>query len=27
MQKQNHELIAGRIYFGGASDIQQITEA
>lgn len=26
MQKQYHELIAGRIYFGGASDIQQIAD-
>lgn len=26
MQKQYHELIAGRIYFGGASDIQQIVD-
>lgn len=27
MQKQYHELIAGRIYFGGAGDIQQIADA
>lgn len=26
MQKQYHELIAGHIYFGGASDIQQIAD-
>lgn len=26
MQKQYHELIAGRIYFGSAGDIQQIAD-